>query len=102
MTYDYQTSLDAWLNVQEKLGRRQREVLIALHHLKEATNMEIANYLGWSINRVTPRVLELREMGLVTQSKIRKCRITGNNARAWKLTIEGVNRVMQVAKVITF
>ena len=93
MTYDYQTSLNAWLHVKENLGRRQREVLIALHHLKEATNMEIANYLGWSINRVTPRVLELREMGLVKQSGIRECRITGNNARAWKLTIEGISQM---------
>jgi len=98
MTYDYQTSLDAWLNVQEKLGRRQREVLLALHHLKEATNMEIASFLGWSINRVTPRVLELREKDLVKQARIRKCKVTGNNARAWRLTIHGEDAVMQIAK----
>jgi len=93
MGYDYQTSLEAWLDVQEKLPRCRKIVLITLWHMGNATNMEIAKHLNWSINRVTPRVKELREMGLVEQAEIRKCGVTNNSARAWKLTIKGVNMI---------
>lgn len=62
---------------------------------QDYTNMEIANFLGWSINRITPRVYELRGLEkdsllyglppLVVQSTVRKCRITGRQALAWRL-----------------
>ena len=89
--YDFQTSLEAWVEIQPKITGRRKQVFLALYELKEATNMEIARYLGWSINRVTPRVLELRDMGVVGQSRIRECEVTKNNARAWKITIAGMN-----------
>jgi DNA-binding Lrp family transcriptional regulator len=50
----------------------------------DMTNMELAKALNWSINRVTPRVLELRKMGIVVLSCKRKCGATHNNAYAWK------------------
>jgi hypothetical protein len=36
------------------------------------------------INRVTPRVFELREIGLVEEVGKRKCHDTGGTAIAWK------------------
>ena len=80
------TSLEAYYTrVLPVLGERQHqvyEVFMRAHH--SMTNMEVANILGWSINRVTPRVLELRELGLLEFAERRRCRITGNNAMSWR------------------
>jgi hypothetical protein len=51
----------------------------------DMTNMEVASALHWSINRICPRVFELREMGVVMKSCVRKCGVTGNKALAWKV-----------------
>ena len=48
------------------------------------TNMELARMLGWSINRVTPRVYALREMGFLVKHRRRMCSVTGNTAMAWR------------------
>ena len=79
------TSLDAFDQVQHKLPDCRRIVLEIIEAaLPDITNMEIAQQLGWSINRVTPRVKELREMDLVEQSSKRPCEVTGNTALAWR------------------
>jgi hypothetical protein len=59
-------------------------VLDALRFFPDATNAEIAAHLAWPINRVTPRMLELRKMGLVLQSCRRDCKATGGTAWARK------------------
>src|SRR5580700_8449507 len=73
------TSLEAFYKIQSSLGRAQKEVLDALRTQPNATNAEIAWMLKWSINRVTPRVLELRspDVGLIEEVGKRKCRVTG-------------------------
>ena len=53
------------------------------HIVVPSTSSEIANRLGWSINRVTPRVLELRKMGIVEDNGVRCCRMTGFMAHEW-------------------
>lgn len=69
--------------VAPTIGQRQVAVLNAVRRLGEATNSEISRELGWSINRVTPRVFELREkMRLVDVGK-RPCRVTGRLAHVW-------------------
>lgn len=83
-----ETSLDVYYHkVLPTLGRRQRQVwnLFETYNRQNLTNMEAAELLGWSINRVTPRVLELRELGLLVFSRRRRCTVTGNFAMAWKL-----------------
>jgi len=48
------------------ISKRQAQVLKVLHvDLGQATNRMIAKKLDWDINRVTGRVSELREKGLV-------------------------------------
>jgi succinate dehydrogenase flavin-adding protein (antitoxin of CptAB toxin-antitoxin module) len=82
------TSLDAYFGeVLEKLGECQSRVLDVFYENpdRDFTNMELAQYLGWSVNRVTPRVYELREMGLLTLSRVRPCRVTGRRAMAWRV-----------------
>jgi hypothetical protein len=78
------TSLLAWLNLQPELGAKQALVYAALKVGGPMTNMELSVALGWSINRVTPRVLELRHEGLVVLESERPCKITGRTAYAWK------------------
>lgn len=59
------TSREAYHNdVEPHLSDKQREVYIALQMSKRPiNNQEVADYLGWLINTVTPRMNELVEMG---------------------------------------
>jgi len=84
-----ETSLEAYLGVKPRLGEKQKEVYRLLKNATrvgfDMTNMEIAQALKWSINRVTPRVYELREKGLVVLSQKRLCSVTGRRAMAWRV-----------------
>lgn len=77
------TSLEAYQSI-ENIGSKQAAVLSAINALGAPTNREIAEHLGWEINRVTPRCLELRERGLVVESDTRQCTIGARNAKTWR------------------
>lgn len=81
------TSLEAYDKVKPRIGAAQATVLGVFYEYPctDWTNMELADEIGWSINRVTPRVLELRRMGILTESKRRLCRVTDNRAIAWRI-----------------
>jgi len=71
----------------KRTGVLNDQVLEALRMFQDATNAELAASLTWPINRVTPRIKELRskEFGeLVFDNGKRKCRITGSMAHAWR------------------
>src|ERR1700694_832537 len=78
------TSLFAYAIATKDLGKKQKEVLDALRYFPDATNAELAQKLGWPVNRITPRALELRGMGLVMEAGRRRCKVTGSTAHAWK------------------
>ena len=83
-----QTSLQAYYNeIIPIMGLRQLEVLKALETLVNASNMMIAAHLGWSINRVTPRINELRKANppLVIESGVYQCKITNRKVNYWKI-----------------
>lgn len=64
------TSLDAWKSIKDDLGPRQKRVLDTLMELGgQATNKQVAQRMGRPINEETPRMLELRKMGLVDYAK---------------------------------
>ena len=82
------TSLEAFDNVKEKLNASQSAILDVFYEeplIFDWTNTEIAQKLGWSINRVTPRVLELRQAKMLGLMMPRKCKITNYRAMAWRL-----------------
>lgn len=83
------TSLNAYYGeVLPNIGAKQQsiiELFISTGKDKDYTNSEISQKLGWGINRVTPRVYELRQQGLLEEAQRRSCRITGRTAIAWKL-----------------
>jgi len=78
------TSLFAYAQATQNLGAKQKEVLDCLRCFPDATNAEIAERLNWPVNRITPRILELREMGLVLEAGRRRCKVTGSTAHAWR------------------
>ena len=81
-----QTSLFAYQNeVKPTLGERQKVIYEALKTRDNFTNTELANYLDFPINTVTPRVGELRKLGLVQISEIRMCKVTGRRVISWEV-----------------
>ena len=94
------TSLEIFLKGYSNLAARQRPVL---HFLGSAggdhTNAEIAASLGRPINEITPRYLELRKLGLglVLESSRRRCKVTGNTAKAWKARYPALPRAFEKA-----
>lgn len=68
-----------------KLGDKQQEVYNALAHLVEASNGELAKYLHWPINTITPRVYELRSFNLVYEVDKRPCTVSGRKAKIWSV-----------------
>lgn len=76
------TSLWAYARATQNLGKKQKEVLDALRFFPDATNAELAARLNWPVNRITPRVLEIRKMGLILDAGKRTCKVTGSTAHA--------------------
>lgn len=67
------------------LSERHEAVIDALSKVWEATNLELSQELGWPINSVTPRIHELREMGIVAEAGKRHCKVSGRKAYVWAL-----------------
>lgn len=63
-----QTSLEAYQTVN-CLGHKRKMVYEAISKMGSACNQNIAKYLGWSINCVTPRTNELVRYGLVEMDR---------------------------------
>lgn len=67
------------------ISKRQAQVLKVLHQeLGQATNRMIARKLDWDINRVTGRISELREKGLVEYAGDYKDTETDRTVNLWK------------------
>ncbi len=79
-----ETSGMAFDSIQDKISKKQKEVLRSLE-AGPKTNEEIAQWLGWPINTVTPRTGELVKKGLVIEHS-RKIGKTGRWAIRWSLT----------------
>ena len=74
MSYKYDTSLPAYKEVLKNLGDKQRIVCESIRALCEKSSMctdrQIADNLGWPINRVTNRRGELVDAGLVIDAGV--------------------------------
>lgn len=62
-----QTSLEAFEGIATDLSSKQDKVLKLFKRYGLMCNEEVARLLSWPINCVTPRVLELRNLGLLRQ-----------------------------------
>lgn len=77
-----ETSLEAYEKVKPKINNRQKIVLDVIKVNGAITNEGISFALGWPINQVTPRVNELRHMGMVGEEG-RGMNQTGYSAKLW-------------------
>ena len=80
-----QTSIEAYRDIQESLGDRQKRIYVLIKSLGSPTNKEISTFGGIEINCVTPRTNELVKKGLVQECKKRICKISGRTAIAWSI-----------------
>jgi len=83
-----QTSLMAYNDIKPELGHKQAQVYQMLAKLGIATNYALAVGLKWPINTITPRIYELRKLGIVKMYGV-VAQETGRNAIAWCLTEAG-------------
>lgn len=84
------TSKQAYSSLK-KMGEKQRAVHEALGEMGVACNQDIADHLGWTINRVTGRMNELRTMGYVELHGI-KVNQFGNNVKTWRVCDPETNK----------
>lgn len=87
MTYQ-QTSLDAYDSIQGTIGQMQLQVYNCIKNLGSANNHILSIKLNYPINRITPRVFELREKGLVEQDGIRTDPKTKRKSIFWRIKRE--------------
>lgn len=81
------TSLLAYNSIRGVIvGNKQKEVYMAIERLGEANNKDIARLLGKEINTITPRVVELRSMGLVIWAGDARDPRTGRKTSYWKIS----------------
>lgn len=79
------TSFMAYKTIIEGLSKRRGKVFQAILELGRACDYEIAEYLHWPINCVTPRRGELKSMGYIEQACEKPCPPVGNVACVWKI-----------------
>ena len=66
------------------IGIKQQTVYGVIKSKGKITNRMIAKHLGWDINRVTGRVTELVNRGMVTAEGTHKDKQTNRTVTLWK------------------
>ena len=82
------TSREAYDTVQPKLGPKQTAVYEALKTLGRASREEIADFLGWPINKITGRVKELKDFEMISTTGVT---VTKSGCSAELLAVQDVN-----------
>lgn len=77
-------SLDAYDSIKDELGDKQQKVLETVITLGMATNRMISQSLGWEINRVTGRVNELVNKGILVTAGDYLDPSTSRTVNMWK------------------
>ena len=80
-----QTQVDSYLELTDDLSNRQSVIFDAIKALGKGTNRQIAQHLGWDINRVTGRVTELVNLGKVIPTGTYFDVETNRTVTLWKL-----------------
>lgn len=66
------TQVESFKETLKTISDRQKSVLGALTVAGPSTNRELAKLLNWDINRITGRITELVNLGLVTTEGTKK------------------------------
>jgi hypothetical protein len=91
------TSLSAYDTIKPKIGKKQKIVYDAIDELGTASNEQLADYLNWPINTVTPRVCELRMLGMVGLEGFKKSK-SGMKVKAWGVRDNGDNALLRLIR----
>lgn len=86
MAYDFLTSGEAYKEAKQNISTKRQQVFSAIRRLGKCTDRQIADTLGWSINSVTPRRLELVESNLVTMVGRNKDVKTNRTVKYYEIT----------------
>ena len=79
------TSLIAYDSIKPELGNKQCAVLAKFRAWGDMTGLEMADLLGWSINRVTGRINELVERKRLFDSGRTKLSKFGRPSIIWSV-----------------
>lgn len=79
------TSVRAFDSIRHTLANRHLVIVSTMPGREDWSNGELADFLHWPINTVTPRICELRKAGIVEFSQRRPCSITGRTIMAWRI-----------------
>ena len=90
------TSNDAYKGMAQSglLRKTQTAVMAVLKERGDMTSGEIAQALDRRINSVSPRLAELRKLGVVKATRPRPCQVTRQTCLAWVLTGQEPRRSM--------
>ena len=80
-----ETSLEAFESIRSDIGKMQELMLTTIYANPGMSNHDISRYLCLEINKVTPRVKEIRDMGLVYCSGTKRDRLTGRRVLCWRI-----------------
>ncbi len=78
-----ETSIESYKLILPELGNRQRQVFDVISKMPNVCNYEIGVILGLPINSVTPRVKELRDLGLVVCVGTKLDKVSNRNVMIW-------------------
>ncbi len=79
------TSLEAFRQAMPTIGEHQASIYAVSAEHGPVSNKQIATILGWPINSVTPRVLELRTKEMVKFAGQREDLKTGRHEMMWEV-----------------
>ena len=80
------TSLESFYSfTPDDLGDRQKAVFKELTNSGPMSNKQLSNKIHWPINTITPRVKELRDMGLVDEYGTRYDANTNRREIVWEI-----------------
>ncbi len=82
-----QTSIDTYFSIMGDLPKRRKNVYAAIARLGRCSDADIQKELGWPINCVTPRRLELEKENLISFDGY-KCNNHGRKVHAYRITQE--------------
>lgn len=71
------------------INGNQKKVLEAIRMLQPVSNERIAEHLGWYPHQVTPRVLELRQLGYVEWAGESVSAISKRRVSLWRIKQDG-------------
>lgn len=71
------------------ISSNQRKVLEIIRMLQPISNERIARHLGWYPHQVTPRVLELRQLGYVEWAGEGVSLVSNKKVSLWRIKPDG-------------